>query len=244
MEQVSIFVSLVPALSMFAGETTTLPSTAHPGHQEGNTKRKMKDPVTGNFVSRDVPQPAVVKAYNAFMGGVDKSDQYIAYHCLARKTACYWKTLFYHLLEVAVTNAYILYKWLTMKSGKKAERVFRDQLVRQIISVYGSSHNNHLAFFTGESFRIHHGSEPSGLVQRCAICQERTTRFCPDCCYCPHLCQTTSQLPQYMALTGNGQRAFKVACEERPQQNLRQTTSEKSREAQGKLEHKETPRTL
>ena len=47
------------------------------------------------------------------MGGIDKSDQYLAYHNVLRKTVRYWKTLFYHMIDVAVVNAFVLYNHLT-----------------------------------------------------------------------------------------------------------------------------------
>ena len=48
-----------------------------------------------------IPRPIAIEKYNLFMGGVDKSDQYLAYHNV-RKTVHYWKTLFYHMIDVAV----------------------------------------------------------------------------------------------------------------------------------------------
>lgn len=99
-------------------ECVTLISTAHPGHQEGTAKRRSKDS-TGQCVTLDVPLPSVVKQYNTFMGGVDKSDQLISYHRMTRQTKRYWKTIFYHLFEVAVTNAFILFKLSRIADGKK-----------------------------------------------------------------------------------------------------------------------------
>jgi hypothetical protein len=43
--------------------------------------------------------------YNVYMGGVDKSDQFLANHYVWRKTVCYWKTLFYHIIvDTAAEN--------------------------------------------------------------------------------------------------------------------------------------------
>ena len=83
----------------------------------------------------DVPLPSVIKFYNKFMGGVDLSDQLIGYHRILRQTKKYWKTLFYHLLEISLTNAFILHKWLIMMKGGSAptNRSFRDQVVLAII---------------------------------------------------------------------------------------------------------------
>lgn len=113
-------------------------SNAYPGHQDGTAKRRSKDSA-GASATLDVPLPAVVKNYNAFMGGVDKSDQLISYHRVIRQTKKYWKTLFYHIVEIAATNSFILQKLVLMKLRKKArtESYFRDCLVHQIIQQYG-----------------------------------------------------------------------------------------------------------
>lgn len=64
-------------------------------------------------------------AYNAFMSGVDMSDQLISYNRILRRTKQYWKTKFYHLLEICATNSSIIFNWYRMISGK--EMPIRDQ---------------------------------------------------------------------------------------------------------------------
>ncbi len=73
------------------------------------------------------------------MGGVDKSDQFLAYHNVLRKTVRYWKTLFYHAIDIAVVNSFILYNYVATLSGCRTvtENDFRDDLVLQLIEVYG-----------------------------------------------------------------------------------------------------------
>ena len=102
-------------------------------------KRKGKDPA-GRHVSLDVALLTAVKYYNMFMGGVDKSDQLIGYYRITRQTQKYWKTIFLHLLEIAATNVFILYKLLRIGSQRlPTERHFCDPLVIQIIKQYGLS---------------------------------------------------------------------------------------------------------
>jgi len=57
-------------------------------------------------VTLSIDVPIVVQIYNKYMCGVDKSDQYLTYHNVLRKTVRYWKTLFYHLVNVAAVSAY------------------------------------------------------------------------------------------------------------------------------------------
>ena len=42
----------------------------------------------------DVAMPAMIKKYNQFMGGVDKSNHFMSYHHVPRQTIHYWKTPF------------------------------------------------------------------------------------------------------------------------------------------------------
>ena len=81
--------------------------------------------------------PVVVCEYNnIIIGGVDKSDQYMAYHNVLRRTVRFWKTPFYHLIDIAVVN---LYNILQVQHGRKviSENDFRNKLVLEIIFKYG-----------------------------------------------------------------------------------------------------------
>ena len=114
-------------------------STAHPGHEsEVKVTRKVIEP-TGTKKLNEIPCPVIIEKYNKFMGGVDKSDQFIAYHNVLHKTVCYWKTLFYHLVDIATVNSFIIYNILAYNKGHKVitENDFRDALVIQIIQEYG-----------------------------------------------------------------------------------------------------------
>ena len=73
------------------------------------------------------------------MGRVEKSDQYLSYHNMLHKTIRYWKTLFYHMIDFAVVNAFVLYNTLALLYGchTVSENDFRDELVLQIIDQYG-----------------------------------------------------------------------------------------------------------
>lgn len=101
--------------------------------------RRVKDPVTNVSTTTDVPCPLMLEKYNKSMGGMDKSDQLISYHKVLRKTVKYWKTAFFHLIDVAIVNSHVLYNWFQLKNGKKnpTENQFRDSLVLKIISTYG-----------------------------------------------------------------------------------------------------------
>ena len=87
---------------------------SYPGNDAGTATRRTKDRA-GRYSQIYVPLLAAIKYYNQCMGGVDTSDQLIGYHHIVRQRKRYWKTLFYHLLEVSTTNAFVLHKWLLME---------------------------------------------------------------------------------------------------------------------------------
>ena len=60
-------------------------STAFPGHGGNMVTRKKTNRDTGSFDTFEIPRPLMVENYNAYMGGVDKSDQFLAYHNVLRK---------------------------------------------------------------------------------------------------------------------------------------------------------------
>lgn len=60
-------------------------STAFPGHGGNMVTRKKTNQDTGSFDMFKIPRPLMVEKYNAYMGGVDKSDQFLAYHNVLSK---------------------------------------------------------------------------------------------------------------------------------------------------------------
>ncbi len=182
-------------------KSVTMASTAFPGHSVNNVVRRVKDKRTGSCVSKEVPCPQMLFEYNKSMGGVDKSDQYISYHKVLRSTVKYWKTMFYHMLDIITVNSHILYNWYRLSNSLRivTENQFRDSLILEIISTYGilkrSTANTVPKQSSGMSAcRIRHGSKLVSTKGRCVYCRLHgkkrfTQRKCPDCPLQPALCQ-------------------------------------------------------
>ena len=165
----------------------TVMSTGYPGHSSSTVKRRVKVS-TGVSHTQDVSIPIAVQMYNSYMGGVDKSDQYISYNRVLRKTVRYWKTFFFHLLEIVATNSCILYNWKRMESGLKrvSQTTFLDGLVQEIVNKFGRT------ILEAEDFTIMHGSRfrLDGKKNQCAYCHTNKSQgFCPNCPFEPSLCQ-------------------------------------------------------
>ena len=110
----------------------TVITTAYPGHYEHHVTQKVRK--AGQIEMVDIPRPIAVEKYNRYTGGVDKSDQFLSYHNVLRKTVRYWKTLFYHMIDTAAVNAFVLYNLLAhqAKCPTITENEFHDTLVLQI----------------------------------------------------------------------------------------------------------------
>ena len=56
-------------------------------------------------------QPQAIHSYNQFMNGVDRSDQMLAQNSTLRKCLRWWKTLFFHMIDIALVNSCILFQF-------------------------------------------------------------------------------------------------------------------------------------
>lgn len=63
-------------------------------------------------------KPTAVIDYTANMGGVDHSDQMVAYHPMHRKSLKWWKKLTFHLLTLTMIQAHCLFLKVRKEVGK------------------------------------------------------------------------------------------------------------------------------
>ena len=121
-------------------KTISLMSNHHSAKGYSFVARRTK--VNGEFRRLLVRQPNIVKDYNKSMGGVDRSDQLINKYNVLRKTNKYWKTLFFHFIDIARVNSYILFEeWRktnpNMFTNKKRPKKylqlqFTEELIRDL----------------------------------------------------------------------------------------------------------------
>jgi hypothetical protein len=69
----------------------------------------------------NVIKPATVADYNCLMGHVDNSDRMTNSYVASRQNGSGQKKLFFHLLDLAIVNSYIL---LSPCGGKKITQIF------------------------------------------------------------------------------------------------------------------------
>lgn len=90
------------AMLWFDKRDVTMLSTIHTNSFSDTQK---KHPVTGE----NIQKPDIVLDYNKYMGGVDLSDFLTNTYADMRKSLKWYKKLIFHLNDLAVTNAYIVY---------------------------------------------------------------------------------------------------------------------------------------
>ena len=121
----------------------TMCSTLHKAYNNQTVKRKVKE--AGAWISKAIPVPGCIVDYNQYMGGVDLSDALISFYSVRHKTMKWYKTFFYHFVDIAVVNSYLLHKELLKlrhdPSMKKllTHKTFRETLAKELLELAESS---------------------------------------------------------------------------------------------------------
>jgi len=109
------------------------------GNANDHVQVSRKQRNAGRWTNILVQQPRIFQTYNLKMNAVDRSDQILSTFNIQRKCLRWWKTMFFHLIDMAVVNSYILFLEHKAKNPNELERPagynqcdFRDELVRQI----------------------------------------------------------------------------------------------------------------
>ncbi|XP_066567847.1 uncharacterized protein LOC136755273 isoform X2 [Amia ocellicauda] len=121
--------------------TVTCLSTFHRADKSCDVERMVK--VEGQWARKMLRQPAAIHDYNQHVGGVDKSNERIGtYHALHKSK--WWKTLFFHFMDIAIVNSFLLFQeWrkknpnvVGLQRGTKFSHLkFRENLCRQLAGI-------------------------------------------------------------------------------------------------------------
>jgi hypothetical protein len=72
--------------------------------------------------SEPVWKPAMNIAYCKNMGGVDLNDQICQYYDIICKSVKWWKKINFHLLNMVIVNAYVLYRKYGVEYKEKCHK--------------------------------------------------------------------------------------------------------------------------
>uniref|UniRef100_A0A8C4IJE8 PiggyBac transposable element-derived protein domain-containing protein n=1 Tax=Dicentrarchus labrax TaxID=13489 RepID=A0A8C4IJE8_DICLA len=111
----------------------TVCSSFHKAYSGDSTRRRVKE--DGQWHNKNIPVPDAIRDYNRYMGGVDLSDAMIQYYSVRGKTMRWYKTFFYHFVDIAVVNSYILFKLLAIGRGETpmSHKRFREVLMKEMV---------------------------------------------------------------------------------------------------------------
>ena len=68
-----------------------------------NAECEVEEHILSNGNSATIPKPVVILQYTKYMGGVDKADHYCGSCTFLRKTAKWWRKMFFLIFEVTST---------------------------------------------------------------------------------------------------------------------------------------------
>ena len=93
----------------------------------GVVERSVK--VKGHWVKQNFAWPGMVSLYNTYIGGFDVSDQRVSSYARLMRGAVWYYKIFLYIIEVCVSNAYILER----KSPCRTALDFRKSLIGDLI---------------------------------------------------------------------------------------------------------------
>ena len=121
------------AVTWLDNKVVTMLSTNCQPNETTTTKRKLKD---GSRIV--IPCPAALSLYSENMRGVDHNDQLRGYYMVRSKSRKFYKHIFMFLLELAITNSFVLHSTYANVSKLITLRTYRLKLAEQLINTYNS----------------------------------------------------------------------------------------------------------
>lgn len=147
-------------------------------------------------------KPKLVDDYNSGMLGVDKSDQMIASYNVLIKCVRWWKTLFFHSIDIACVNSFIIFQAHRRRHAEAPELIrpsnydqlsFRMELAQQLLDLEETPHVR----APPQSKEVLHKPFRLDRRRRCKKCYDeekvdrKTNVTCKTCNVC--LCFTTTR---------------------------------------------------
>lgn len=115
----------------------TMCSTVHQAYSGKTVNRKVKE--AGVWKKKSIPVPDCILDYGQNMGCVDLSDALIGSRIIRHRMSKWYKTFFYHFVDIAVCNSFILHKEVfKINQGPNetkllTHKTFREQLAKEML---------------------------------------------------------------------------------------------------------------
>ena len=164
----------------------SLCSTIHPVYS-GDIVQRWCKAREGRQEKIPVARPTTVTEYNRYMGGVDTSDQMIGTNSVHHKTRRWTTTIFQHMVDISVTNSFVIHKELS--SGRQQRPLtrqgFQEELAAHLLGVplkcepQKTRGQQHLPVPTGSG--LSKSQKGSMGRRRCRLCHRSTAWMCEAC---------------------------------------------------------------
>uniref|UniRef100_W5LUR1 PiggyBac transposable element-derived protein domain-containing protein n=1 Tax=Astyanax mexicanus TaxID=7994 RepID=W5LUR1_ASTMX len=159
----------------------------HKAYNEDTINKRVKDN-QGVLQKRHVPIPCAFKDYNTVMDREVHSDALLRYNNALHQTKRWYMTFFYHFIDTAVENSFILHKELAKQNGKDAltSKHFREALVTDLTKVCTRSAPLSQRSVENECYPSFFTEDPSAGRRVCALCKlnnktMKTPAYCMKC---------------------------------------------------------------
>ena len=142
----------------------------------------------------DITQPYVIDRYNRHMGGVDRMDQNVSTYRISIRSRKWWWALFAYLLDVAMQNAWLLYRNTAAAIHQPLDQL---EFRRNVCAVYYKRYSRERAAIGRplgrprpvkdrvpsdvRTDKANHFLESSGTQRRCGVCGLKARRICRKC---------------------------------------------------------------
>ena len=138
--------------------------------------KRIRDRNGGDDGYREIVKPKSIDEYNKFMGGTDLGDQYFQYYNHIHRSVKWWKRVFFHLLEVCITNSYVLFHNIP-GNAKITSLKFRQAIVQGLLETWERDQGRH-------GRRSVRDDLPSRLTERGHYLGRVQVNSYPDCIVC------------------------------------------------------------
>ncbi|XP_059213262.1 piggyBac transposable element-derived protein 4-like [Centropristis striata] len=163
-------------------------STVHEVFSGSSVRRRVRSK-DGHVAIKHIPCPAPVLDYNRHIGGFDLSTQCYSVH---HKSMRWYQTLFFHFLDIAATNSYLLHKELCREKQEEpmSHRAFLQELTAQLCGVTvttapAQAHSGHLPIAISEqsdiSKRASYGRRTCVHCRKTKQVRQSTPWKCAEC---------------------------------------------------------------
>ena len=159
-----------------------------------NTQYEDEERTLGNQQSTTVAKLVVISQYTStkYMGGVDKADHYCGSYAFLRKTAKWWRKMFFWLFEVAIVNSFILHNVQRKEKGLRivTHKKYRKNLVIQLVgnvrnkNLRKRGRNSDAESIERLSGKYFVAKIPNGRTKDCAVCSDRKVKRKETVCHC------------------------------------------------------------